>query len=405
MAHARRLTTAELGGDRYATASDTGLWPVEVRYYASDGAKPIERLELKAASQTLPFARDTEGDWIVFVSLPAGKANYTVHADGTKVATGRLDVEPPMKPLSYSLNVQSLRHSVTESGANVHPNAVHFRFVERVFAVKEMFVESPALSEPLRLAGIMDGRKNKIFVRDTKLPEGTHKFRFRVVLKEPARPDAAPFTALGWDPANSGSKGLATWMQTVVVEKGEGGMSDAKAKEGADARKVLGELSDKVAAGAGAGNIAAAKNIVKTDAAAKAGNGSSKDFTITPKNGMVTSTSSKDSAAKPSATNASGGISSSANGATEVGSSDSPRGFFGFLRSGLRPREKIGLGAVVAIALVDLVFCLASGQGQAGEGESLMESSSFERSDMRANSSNKFSHRDALLEHAKGQQY
>lgn len=228
MACARVLSTSELGLERYATAAAAGLWPVEVRYRDVEAAlhnPAAVRLRAtahgEADEQTLPFARAARAEWIVFLAVPVGPLRYSVVVGESVVAAGGLDVTPPAQPLSYSPGMQNLRHSAA-SCASVEEDAVRFRFVERVFEVRHVYVEASALADPHRMTAATDAKGDDIFTADLKLPAGKHAFRFRVVLKEPARPDAAPFTALGWDPAQSHSGGLATWEQVIEVPAGMG---------------------------------------------------------------------------------------------------------------------------------------------------------------------------------------
>lgn len=236
MSTARVLSSNELGRELYSRALEAQQWPVEVRYRDSSVSfgRPAEvLLSASIASgspRTAVFQRASRAEWIAFTNATVGIFTYRITVNGRTVAAGGIDVYPPQLPLALSDSVKNLRTSAPSGASQLDSPSVDgkwrvcFKYVEEVFTVRDVFVECKELGDSFRLTRKMKGEAEEFEIHEdayvgvVELPIGSYSYRFRVVLREHMRPDAAPFTNLGWDPSVSHSGGLATWRQEVKVQ-------------------------------------------------------------------------------------------------------------------------------------------------------------------------------------------
>jgi hypothetical protein len=246
MSSARVLSTAELGAIRYAQADDAQKFPVEFKYKngSQRASQPdvslfsvtVQSSSNQASSESSALERTAGGEWCAVLNLAPGPLTYAIARDGAEVAAGGLEVVPPEAPLGNTRHAAKLStqtpsgakqrgevSATRKPGSNDDANApwdVEFIYGEEAWSVREVWVEVVD-HDPVAMKPVFGQDSFSVTV---PLPAGVARFRFRVVLREPCRPDAAPFTRLGWDPRASTSKGLATWELSVTVNDLQNGV-------------------------------------------------------------------------------------------------------------------------------------------------------------------------------------
>lgn len=241
MASIRVLSAAELGAIRFASASASKLWPVEVRFRessASFSTAPSDALVARVIPagrplSTSPLVRAARGEWRAVVDVPLGPLEYAIMRGNTTVEQPvSFTVEPPDPPFENTRLASGLKASAPSGATQVsHPAdanglwKVRFVYSEPVFSVRDVYVE-PFVEgaedddpSPVKCERREDEAGKTFFSAVHSLPSGVCRYRFRVVYSEVTAPEAAPFTRLGFDagPSGSGARGLFTWELFITV--------------------------------------------------------------------------------------------------------------------------------------------------------------------------------------------
>lgn len=284
MTTARVLSTAELGAIRFADAQSANKWPVEIRFvegpdtfvFGSRNARETFltlRTECSDGSRAeMSMAPSTRAEWRAVPTAPSGLLNFHIYADDVELVSSTVDVVPPDAPFASTLRRAQLR-TRKSSGAEQVPTTepvkrgspfpeklpsgdpvttlvqsdpvvtssshtdpaesddlvdlwrVEFVYAEETWSVREVWIDMDG-SIPV----MMDRDEDGNFSASLSLPVGVCRYRFRVFLRDAARPDAAPFTRLGWDAGASDVSFLRTWQLTVPVND----LSDGKTNEAGD---------------------------------------------------------------------------------------------------------------------------------------------------------------------------
>lgn len=226
MASARRLSTAELGANRYSTALSTHLWPVEVKL--PRGTSGRNHLLHVPGQPPVTFRRDVVGGFRASLAVPEGSMTYEIRNHEQLVSTGALEVHAPEPPLKADKSVGNLS-SRPESGADqlskeeaekIDGWPIQFFYHEETWAAREVMVVCDDLDLEIPLERHPDGS----FRGNAVVEEGQFMYRFCVTPREATRADQAPYTRLGWDDMESTPMSLMTWpLQLQVNDLGKTG--------------------------------------------------------------------------------------------------------------------------------------------------------------------------------------
>lgn len=274
MSTVRVLSTAELGAIRFAAAESTGKWPTEVHFREGSRNFPFgsesERFYSVRADCSdgchidVPLLRTTRAEWRSIIDVPPGSLSYTILEHETEITSGTMEVVPPDPPFARTRLAAQLKSrkssgakqfeskepvsraspaSAVSSELSTVPSAlsssspssvtpsepvadlwrVDFTFAEETWSVRDVWVE-PRVGDPV----VMSKDDNGVYTTSLSLPKGVCQYRFSVLLRDAAGPDAAPFTRLGWDAAVCTSSSLKTWELSIAVND----LSDGKSEPG-----------------------------------------------------------------------------------------------------------------------------------------------------------------------------